>query len=73
MHPHYSDEQRDELRTNARELSGFGLTAAQIAKALRISQAEVLAYLRQNKPLPAQLSLFGDGDDPHEKSPTSGI
>ena len=57
MHPHQTDQQRDELRTTARELSGCGATAAEIARAMRISQAAVLAYLRQHKPLPQQNEL----------------
>lgn len=58
--PFYSDQQREEQRISARELSGCGASPPEIAKALRISQAEVLAYLRQNKPLPAQLALFSE-------------
>jgi ABC-type transporter Mla subunit MlaD len=53
-HPHQTDQQRDELRTTAKELSGCGATAAEIVRAMRISQAEVLAYLRQHKQLPQQ-------------------
>lgn len=58
--PFYSDQQREEQRIQARELSGCGISPPEIARALRISQSEVLAYLKQNRPLAAQLSLFSD-------------
>jgi predicted transcriptional regulator len=56
--PFHSDQQREDLRISARELSGCGASPPEIAKALRISQAEVLRFLRSNKPLPAQQTLF---------------